>query len=70
MKYTDITKTHSLRGGNVAGVHSVCFYGNGEEITITHRAYDKSVFAQGSLYAAKKLLEVPNGLYSAEELLV
>lgn len=70
MKYADITKTHSLRGGNVAGVHSVCFYGNGEEITITHRAYDKSVFAQGALSAAKKLLEVPNGLYSAEELLV
>lgn len=69
MEYTAITKTHSLRGGNVAGVHSVCFYGKGEEIVITHRAYDKSVFAEGALSAAKKLIKMPNGLYSAEELL-
>ena len=69
MKYASITTAHSLRGGNVAGVHSVYFYGNGEEITITHRAYDKSIFAEGALKAAKKLLDLPNGLYSAEDLL-
>ena len=70
MKYTSITKTHSLRGGNVAGIHSVCFYGKGEEITITHRAYDKSIFAQGALLSARKILDMHDGLYSAEDLLL
>lgn len=53
---TDTLKVHSIRGGNIAGVHTIYYLGNGEEITISHRVYDKSVFARGALKAASDLL--------------
>ncbi len=55
-KETDTQKIHSIRGGDIAGVHTIYYLGNGEEITISHRVYDKSVFARGALKAASKLL--------------
>ncbi len=58
---------HSLRGGNVAGEHTVCFLGTDEEIVITHRAGSKRVFAQGALKAAAFLLEQEPGLYSMKD---
>lgn len=47
----------SLRGGDVAGDHTVFFFGNGERIEITHRASNRSVFALGALRAACWLVE-------------
>lgn len=47
---------HSLRGGTVIGKHEVCFLGDGESITIEHEAWDRSVFADGALVAAEKIL--------------
>lgn len=61
-------KIHSLRGGNIAGLHTLCLLGEGEELTITHRAYDKSVFAVGALKAAKILQTKTNGFFTAEDL--
>lgn len=47
----------SLRGGAVSGEHSALFLGDGEQIKITHTAFNKSVFAKGALLAAKNLLK-------------
>ena len=65
----NIDQIHSVRGGNLAGVHTMTFYGMGEEIQITHRAYEKSIFARGALICAKALLNKKSGLYSAKQLL-
>ena len=64
-----INDIFSVRGGNVAGVHKMLFLGCGEEIEITHRAYEKSIFAKGALYCAQKLLKKEKGFYTLEQLL-
>ena len=38
---------HSLRGGTVAGVHEVSFFGQDEEVTLTHRATSRQIFVNG-----------------------
>jgi 4-hydroxy-tetrahydrodipicolinate reductase len=42
----------SLRGGTVTGDHSVIFAGPMERIELTHRAEDRTMFAQGAVKAA------------------
>src|SRR5882757_5053111 len=39
----------SLRGGSVTGDHSVIFAGAMERIELTHRAEDRTMFAQGAI---------------------
>ena len=42
----------SIRGGTVAGDHSVIFASNEESITISHRAENRAIFARGAVKAA------------------
>ena len=42
----------ALRGGTVTGDHSVIFAGPMERIELTHRAEDRTMFAQGAVKAA------------------
>ena len=58
---------HAVRGGTVTGEHEVGFYGNGEQVILTHRAENRSLFAQGALKAAAYLLDKPAGLYSMRD---
>lgn len=58
---------HAVRGGTVTGEHEVGFYGNGEQVILTHRAENRSLFAQGALKAAQYLLDKPAGLYSMHD---
>jgi 4-hydroxy-tetrahydrodipicolinate reductase len=58
-----------LRGGDVAGEHTVYFLGQGERLEITHRASSRLVFAQGALRAAKWVAGQPAGLYGMDEVL-
>jgi 4-hydroxy-tetrahydrodipicolinate reductase len=60
---------HSLRGGTVAGTHTVYFFGNDEELSFTHRATSRRIFAAGALAAAEKLMSRDNGLYTFDELM-
>ncbi|TPN79528.1 4-hydroxy-tetrahydrodipicolinate reductase [Mesorhizobium sp. CU2] len=41
-----------LRGGSVVGEHSVSFLGDGEVLTLSHAAGDRSMFARGAIAAA------------------
>lgn len=59
----------SLRGGSVAGDHSVIFAGNGESITLSHRAEDRSIFAKGAVKAALWLIGQDKGRYDMRGLL-
>jgi 4-hydroxy-tetrahydrodipicolinate reductase len=42
----------TLRGGSVIGDHSVIVAGEGEQITLSHTATDRSIFARGAIKAA------------------
>jgi 4-hydroxy-tetrahydrodipicolinate reductase len=53
----------SLRGGDVAGEHTVFFFGDGERLELTHRATTADIFARGALVAAEWLAGKPAGLY-------
>ena len=60
---------HSLRGGTVAGVHTVSFFGPDEEVTLTHRATSREIFVRGALAAALKLIGKPAGLYTFDQIM-
>lgn len=57
----------SIRGGTIAGEHTVLFCGEDEVITITHRAESRDLFALGALRAAEFLIDKPNGFYTMED---
>ncbi|MBU1210481.1 MAG: 4-hydroxy-tetrahydrodipicolinate reductase [Alphaproteobacteria bacterium] len=59
----------SLRGGSVVGDHSVLFAGNGERITLSHHAEDRSIFARGAVKAAIWARDKEPGLYSMIDVL-
>lgn len=59
----------SVRGGSIIGEHDVMFIGENDEITITHKAYNRSLFAVGAVECAIKLLQQKqNGFYKIEDL--
>ena len=60
---------HALRGGTVAGEHSVHFFGQMEEIELRHRADSREIFARGALRAAKFAVQAKPGLYDMEDVL-
>ena len=60
---------HSLRGGTVAGTHTVSFFGPDETIEITHTATSRQIFVNGALRTAEKLIARPAGFYTLKELL-
>jgi len=59
----------SLRGGTVAGDHTVIFAGFDERVELTHKATDRMIFARGALKAAKWIQGRPPGLYSMLDVL-
>jgi len=59
----------SLRGGNVAGEHSVIFAGADERIELTHKATDRMIFARGALKAAQWAHGRAPGLYAMLDVL-
>lgn len=60
---------HALRGGTVAGEHSVHFFGQMEEIELRHRADSREIFARGALRAARFAAGAKPGLYDMEDVL-
>jgi 4-hydroxy-tetrahydrodipicolinate reductase len=59
----------SLRGGTVTGDHSVIFSGAMERIELTHRAEDRTMFAQGAVKAALWAKDKKPGLYTMADVL-
>jgi 4-hydroxy-tetrahydrodipicolinate reductase len=59
----------ALRGGSVAGDHSVLFLGDGERVTLSHLAENRSIFAKGAVRACQWLIGKPAGRYTMPEVL-
>jgi len=59
----------SLRGGDVAGDHTVYFLGHGERIELTHRATDPRIFGAGAVHLMTRLMIREPGLYFVRDLL-
>ncbi len=60
---------HAVRGGDIAGEHTILFAGQGERIEITHRAHSRDNFARGALRAAKFISRQPPGFYTMQDAL-
>jgi 4-hydroxy-tetrahydrodipicolinate reductase len=59
----------ALRGGQVVGEHTLLFASPTEHIALTHRAFDRRVFARGAVRAAFWTEGKPPGLYSMMDVL-
>ena len=60
---------HALRGGTVAGTHTVHFFGPDEELEFTHRAASRQIFVNGALHMARLLPGKANGVYDLQKIL-
>jgi 4-hydroxy-tetrahydrodipicolinate reductase len=60
---------HSLRMGNVTGIHEVIFATDSQTITLKHEAHDPSLFAEGAIAAAKFLVGQNKGMYDMDDLI-
>lgn len=58
----------AIRGGTIVGEHEVLFAGLEEEITISHRAQSKDIFANGALQVAPRLIGKNPGFYTFDTL--
>jgi 4-hydroxy-tetrahydrodipicolinate reductase len=59
----------SLRGGTVAGEHSVIFAGEQERIVLSHIAEDRMIFARGAVAGAAWLIGKDPGRYGMPQVL-
>jgi 4-hydroxy-tetrahydrodipicolinate reductase len=59
----------SLRGGSVAGDHTVHFLADEERITLSHLAENRTIFARGAVKAAQWLVGKAAGRYAMPEVL-
>jgi len=59
----------ALRGGDMAGEHTVYFLGAGERVEISHRATTPEIFARGALNAAAWLIGQAPGRYDMRDVL-
>ena len=58
-----------IRGGDVAGDHTVIFAGHGERVELTHKAGSREIFARGAIRAALWTEGRAPGLYSMRDVL-
>ena len=59
----------SLRGGTIAGEHTVMFAGPEERITLAHCAENRTIFARGAIRAAEWLIGQAPGRYAMKQVL-
>ena len=60
---------NSIRKGEIIGEHEVTFSSGKEIIKLNHEAFDRALYSDGALTAAKWLLSKKPGLYSMRDLL-
>lgn len=60
---------HAIRGGTVAGEHTVMFLGDDEAFEIKHTATSKQIFITGALKAARFSQGKPYGMYTMKDIL-
>ena len=60
---------NSIRKGEIIGEHEVRFSSGKEIVTLNHEAFDRALYSDGALVAAKWLMHKKPGLYSMRDLL-
>ena len=60
---------NSIRKGEVIGEHEVSFSSGKEIVTLNHESFDRALYSEGALTAAKWLFKKKPGLYSMRDLL-
>ena len=60
---------NSIRKGEVIGEHEVTFSSGKEIITLNHEAFDRALYSEGAITAAKWIMNKKQGLYSMRNLL-
>ena len=60
---------NSQRKGEIIGEHEVKFSSGKEIITLNHEAFDRALYSEGALSAARWLMTKKPGLYSMRDLL-
>lgn len=59
----------SVRGGTVAGEHTLYFFGQDETLSLAHSAASRRIFAVGAVKAAALLAKRSPGFYTLDEIL-
>ena len=67
--YSKKINFNSVRKGEVIGEHEVKFSSGKEIITLNHEAFDRALYSEGALSAAKWLMGKKSGLYSMRDLM-
>ena len=60
---------NSIRKGEIIGEHQVTFSSGKEVVTLNHEAFDRALYSEGALTAAKWLMNKKPGLYSMRNVL-
>lgn len=60
---------HSLRMGDIVGIHEVIVSTQTQTITLKHEAHSRALFADGAISAARFLVGRPAGLYDMQSLI-
>ena len=67
--YSNKINFNSIRKGKIIGEHEVKFSSGKEIITLNHEAFDRALYAEGALLAAKWIMNKKPGLYSMRDLM-
>ena len=67
--YSKKINFNSIRKGEIVGNHKVLFSSGKETITLNHEAFDRALYSEGALTAAKWLMSKKSGLYSMRDVL-
>lgn len=60
---------HAIRGGGLAGEHSVLFLGEEEYLEVRHVALSRKLFCKGALKAAIFIKDKEKGLYTLDDVI-
>ena len=67
--YSKKINFNSIRKGQIIGEHEVKFSSGKEIITLNHEAFDRALYSEGALAAAKWIINKKSGLYSMRDLM-
>jgi 4-hydroxy-tetrahydrodipicolinate reductase len=67
--YSKKINFNSIRKGEIIGEHEVKFSSGKEIISLNHEAFDRALYSEGALTAAKWLMKKKVGLFSMRDLL-
>ena len=60
---------HAIRRGNIPGIHEIIVSTDNQAITLRHEVYDRALFADGALAAARFMADKGPGLYEMNDII-